>query len=66
MPKEPSAPLDKLRSFIDDSGMVGLYLTWWTAVVGRPGLDPGTLGLKVQVKALHPAARRVTLAQNAW
>jgi hypothetical protein len=33
-------------------------------LVGRPGLDPGTLGLKVLVKALRRGAVRLTASQN--
>jgi hypothetical protein len=35
-------------------------------LVGRPGLDPGTLGLKVLVKSLRRVARRRTVSQNGW
>ena len=33
-------------------------------LVGRPGLDPGTLGLKVLVKALRHVASSRTASQN--
>ena len=33
-------------------------------LVGRPGLDPGTLGLKVLVTALYRVADRRTVSQN--
>jgi hypothetical protein len=33
-------------------------------LVGRPGLDPGTLGLKVLVKPLRRVARRRTVSQK--
>ena len=32
--------------------------------VGRPGLDPGTLGLTVLVRALQRLASRFTVSQN--
>jgi hypothetical protein len=35
-------------------------------LVGRPGLDPGTLGLKVLVKSLRRVALSRTLSQNGW
>lgn len=35
-------------------------------LVGRPGLDPGTLGLKVLVKSLRRVALCRTLWQNGW
>jgi hypothetical protein len=35
-------------------------------LAGRPGLDPGTLGLKVRVKPLRPVSRRRTASQNGW
>jgi hypothetical protein len=35
-------------------------------LVGRPGLDPGTLGLKVQVRALQRVSHRRTKSQTCW
>jgi hypothetical protein len=35
-------------------------------LVGRPGLDPGTLGLKVLARALRRGALCCTLLQNRW
>ena len=35
-------------------------------LVGRPGLDPGTLGSKVQVRALRHVTRCRTSSQKGW
>jgi hypothetical protein len=35
-------------------------------LVGRPGLDPGTLGLKVLFRALRCVTLRCTASQKGW
>jgi hypothetical protein len=38
----------------------------FVGLVGHPGLDPGTLGLKVQVKPLQSASSCCIRSQNCW